>query len=262
MALIWLGFNQLSWTFIVIIASASAVWFGLFSQVSNIYLRNLVTKEELPKAFSVNQLRDGAVELSGGPLVGLLLGLGAVFPILANLILSIVSLIVSLVLPQQNAHLVKTSDAESKTGFTAGAIEVVKDALAGIPVIFKSTLLIISTAISALYFPLLNGFIFLLVLDSVSNGKSLISAATFNSVVALGVIFGSLVATKLVDKVPTGGLIIYTLLLPVILAPTAVWVDNFYLKLSLLLLILVLLPAGNASFGGFLMSYIPDEYAG
>lgn len=259
-AVIWLSFNTVTWSFLVLVAVASAIWFGLFSQVSNVFLRNLVAKEELPKAISVNQMRDGVVELSSGPLAGFLLSLGAIFPFITNLFLSIGGLFASVCLPKQSSHLVSSQQPSGagKHKFK----KLVMDAIGGVTIILGNPVLIVSALISTLYFPFLNGFIFLMVLDSVSNGNSLLSAASFNSMVALGVIAGSLVATKLVDTVPTGKLIIATLLIPIFLGTGVVLVDNFYVKLGLLLLILFLLPAGNASFGGFLMVVVPDEFLG
>lgn len=265
-ATIWLYFAGISWTFLVIIACLSAVWFGLFSQASNIYLRNLISGKKLPKALSVNQMRDGVIELSSAPLSGLLLNLGIIFPFLTNFFLGVLSLLTSLALPSQNNHLLSKESGgneitDAPKGFSAKQ-NFVTDAFKGIKLILQNSVLRTSTAISALYFPILNGVILMIMMESVGSEKGVLSAALYNSAIAAGAILGSIIATKVVEFFPTGMLIISTLITPVILLSVAIIAENQYLKLFVLIFTLILLPAGNSSFGAYIMLLVPNDFLG
>ncbi|MGQ4496828.1 MFS transporter, partial [Dermabacteraceae bacterium P13101] len=265
---------------------AVAVKAGLLGSASNVLLRSVVPTEHLPQAMSVNQGRDAAVELSGGPLSGALVAVSHVAPFVAEAALNLVAFLAALRIrpwdeadrrqdraaPQENAP-GKTlpdmsagqPDSEAPAaveGATGAVASFFAEALAGVKFIFSSRFILRLTVASALFMPLLNGVILLLVLGVISRGGSPISAGLLNSAVAVGVLAGSLLSAKLVGRIPAGRIALAAFLLPVPCALGAVLVPWFWLRMLCLLPILVLLPAGNASVGGFGMTVVPQEMLG
>lgn len=138
----------------------------------------------------------------------------------------------------------------------------IASAFAGFALISRHALLRRITVLSVLFFPLINGFLLYLLLATLGGGGKIVSASLFNSAVAVGALVGSAVATKLVDRVAAGRLVAATFFLPVPLTVAVTLVPWLWLKLLLLVPLFFLLPAGNASFGGFMMLVIPKHLLG
>lgn len=259
-AVVWLRNYDLTWTFLLVLATLTSIRSGLFSQVSNVYLRNIVDSKTLPTAMSYNQARDGAVEIVGGPISGFLLKLSIIHPFIAEIVLSSIALFATLNLPK-DTRLDRLQPSSS--GSLRSKISVLlKDAFSGGSVIYGNPVLYKSMLVSVIFFPLLNGLIFLLVLDTVNTGKGVIAASTLNASVAVGVIVGAIFSAKLVQKYPSGKVILTSLLMPIPFAFGALIAPQFGIKLISLLFLLSLLPAANAAFGGFVMLIIPDASLG
>ncbi|MBV7432840.1 MFS transporter [Dermabacteraceae bacterium TAE3-ERU5] len=285
-ASLWGFFWGISVPLLFAVGVAVAVKAGLLGSASNVLLRSVVPTEHLPQAMSVNQGRDAAVELSGGPLSGALVAVSHVAPFVAEAALNLVAFLAALRIrpwdeanPQQD-HAASQGNAPGKTppdtsagqpdseapaaveGATGAVASFFAEALAGFKFIFSSRFILRLTVASALFMPLLNGVILLLVLGVISRGGSPISAGLLNSAVAVGVLAGSLLSAKLVGRIPAGRIALAAFLLPVPCALGAVLVPWFWLRMLCLLPILVLLPAGNASVGGFGMTVVPQEMLG
>lgn len=285
-ASLWLLLNPVTWALLLLIAILTGTRSGLLGNTSNVMLRHIVPSQELPRAMAVNQGRDASIELGGPLLGGLLAGFGALATFVTEAVLGLIALVNGYFLPRcapdedeaptgggaEPVKQVGTSSQMVETGATkapsvwrrAGTKmrDLLVEAGGGIVVIKRNSILTISVLLSALFFPLLNGIIFALVLSAVNSGKAPVSAAFFNGSVAVGVLLGSVLAGYLTQKLRTGHIIMMAFILPVIFATLALAAPNFWMRLLALAPMLVLLPSGNAAFGGFMMKLIPKDMLG
>lgn len=303
----WAWFYGLSFWLLLVLGVLMSIRSGLLSTASDALLRDVVPAKELPRRMAINEGRDAAVELGGGPIAGALVTWNWIATFAAEIALNVLALLAALgirPLPEADDAAADARDTEaapsdsgaddaatdaSETEATPSASadaegDAPKDdaaedeaaaeqaarekrrplstALAGFKVMFGDALLRRVYVLSVLFFPLINGFLLYLLLNTLKSGKLPISASLFNSATAVGVLAGSVLATKLVDRVPTGKLVAATFLVPVPLALAVTLVPWYWAKLALLVPLLFLLPSGNAAFGGFVMTIIPKNLLG
>lgn len=284
-ASLWLLLNPVTWALLLLIAILTGTRSGLLGNTSNVMLRHIVPSQELPRAMAVNQGRDASIELGGPLLGGLLAGFGALATFLTEAVLGLIALVNVYFLPRcapgeeapgeggaEPAKAAGTSSQIAQAGATEApnvwrraatkVWDLLVEAAGGVLVIKRNSILLITVLTSALFFPLLNGVIFALVLSAVNSGRAPVSAAFLNGAVAVGVLLGSILAGYLTQKLRTGHIIMMAFILPVIFATLALLAQDFWLRLLALAPMLVLLPSGNAAFGGFMMKLIPKDMLG
>lgn len=237
---------------LAILAFADRFRETLLGSASHAMLKQIVPTSQLPRAVSVNQGRQAAVEMASGPLGGVLLGLSLAFPPLAQLLGNLGSFLATLSLRRR--YHPRTVDARATT-----VREDLREAFGWMlsqPV--RLQILAIASAVNLGA----NGLIFAVLLDLAANGVSATRIGLLNTVLAAAILLGALLAPRLVDSVPTGVLAIVPVLamslVGVFLAsgPGMLWIGAAYVVLG------VGIPAINASSQGFFTHITPVSMQG
>lgn len=267
----WAGVFGISFALLLLLAFVSGVKSGLLGNTSNILLRDVVSKGDLPRAMSINQGRDGAVEILGSPLSGFLISIHAVAPLVVEAILNALAFISTLFVKTQkpldlnDSSLISLENAAPQNGTSTmcGKLkQTFKSASAGIILIKNNHIVRRIAFASVVFFPLLNGLMLLLVFHTLETTDSTVSAGLVNTGVAIGVIVGAFISSLVVKRIPTGIITLVGFFFPIPFAITALLVSDLWLRIGLLTPLLLLLPAGNAAFGGFSMHLIPHDQLG
>ena len=219
---------------------------------SNAMLKQIVPVTQLPRAVSVNQGREAAVEMASGPVGGALLGLSIVFPPLVHLLGNVGSVLATLSMRGRYRPRAEGSPPTK-------AVDDLREALAWIrtqPI--RLQMLAVSSAVNLGA----NGLLFTVMLDLADQGVSASRIGLLNTALAASILLGAFLAPRLVDTVPTGALVIAPvalmtlvgILLPV--APSMVWIGLCYTAIG------IGLPAFNASGQGFFTHITPVAMQG
>jgi hypothetical protein len=219
---------------------------------SNAMLKQIVPTTQLPRAVSVNQGREAAVEMASGPVGGALLGLAIVFPPLVHLLGNVGSFLATL---SMRGRYRPRAEGSPPTR----VVDDLREAIAWIrtqPI--RLQMLAVSSAVNLGA----NGLIFTVLLDLADAGVPAARIGLLNTALAASILLGAFLAPRLVDSVPTGVLAIAPVglmavvgaLLP--LAPGMVWIAACYAVLG------IGLPAINASGQGFFTHITPVAMQG
>ena len=219
---------------------------------SNAMLKQIVPTRQLPRAVSVNQGREAAVEMASGPVGGALLGISLVFPPLAHLLGNLGSVLATL--SMRGGYLPRTEGSAPTR-----LVDDLREAVAWIrtqPI--RLQMLSVSCAVNLGA----NGLLFTVMLDLADQGVPATRIGLLNTALAASILLGAFLAPRLVDTVPTGVLAIAPVglmalvgvLLP--LAPSMVWIGVGYALLG------IGLPAINASGQGFFTHITPVAMQG
>ncbi|OFT63322.1 hypothetical protein HMPREF3159_02780 [Brachybacterium sp. HMSC06H03] len=219
---------------------------------SNAMLKQIVPVTQLPRAVSVNQGREAAVEMASGPVGGALLGLSIVFPPLVHLLGYVGSVLATLSMRGRYRPRAEGSPPTK-------AVDDLREAFAWIrtqPI--RLQMLAVSSAVNLGA----NGLLFTVMLDLADQGVPASRLGLLNTALAASILLGAFLAPRLVDTVPTGALAIAPValmalvgvLLPV--APSTVWIGLCYTAIG------IGLPAFNASGQGFFTHITPVAMQG
>lgn len=224
----------------------------LLGSASNAMLKQLVPTAQLPRAVSVNQGRQAAVEMASGPVGGALLGLSIVFPPLAQLLGNLGSVIATLSM-RRRYHPRTASAVRTKVS------EDLREAL-GWTISQPLRLQILAIASSVNLGA--NGLIFAVLLDLASDGVPATRIGLLNTVLAAAILLGAFLAPRLVDTVPTGVLAIAPVMLMALVGvflatgPSMLLIGAAYAVLG------IGIPAINASSQGFFTHITPVAMQG
>ncbi|MEE8869734.1 MAG: MFS transporter [Acidipropionibacterium acidipropionici] len=233
---------------------ASGVVTGLFSGASDAALRSVVGTADLPRAVASNQGRDGAVSLAAPPLSGLLMGASYALPFLTA---SIGSLLQILCTRRIRADLRPRHDRPSP-----GQDTWHQEMLAGFRTILGSPLLrrilpaliLVNAGLNALY----TGVTLILT----GRGVPAWRIGLIDSVMAVGMLIGAVLAQRLISRVPTGRLVVTIFIAcTAVLVPVAL-TQSVPVVLACFGVLGLLVPAVNGAMGGYLQAIIPDELQG
>ncbi|WP_394214459.1 MFS transporter [Brachybacterium vulturis] len=224
----------------------------LLGSASNAMLKQLVPTTQLPRAVSVNQGRQAAVEMAAGPAGGALLGLSIVFPPLAQLLGNLGSVVATL--SMRRRYHPRVAGAERTR-----VREDLREALGWmVSQPLRLQILAIASAVNLGA----NGLIFAVLLNLASDGVPATRIGLLNTVLAAAILLGAALAPRLVDTVPTGTLAIAPVVLMALvgvflgLAPGMVWIGVAYVVLG------IGIPAINASSQGFFTHITPVSMQG
>lgn len=215
-------------------------------------LKQIVPTPQLPRAVSVNQGREAAVEMGSGPVGGALLGLSIVFPPLAQLLGNLGSVLATL---SMRGRYRPRAEGSPPTR----VVDDLREAVAWIrtqPI--RLQMLAVSSAVNLGA----NGLLFTVLLDLADQGVSAARIGLLNTALAASILLGAFLAPRLVDTVPTGVLAIAPVGLMAVVgvllpfAPGMVWIALCYTALG------IGLPAINASGQGFFTHITPVAMQG
>ena len=202
---------------------------SLFEPTSTAMLRQIVTRKQLPTAVSVNQGRDAAVELGSGPAGGALLGMGIAFPVIAQFIGHIGSLVMTLLL--RDDYRPSPPDSEKTHPLT--------DLREGFAWIVRQPARFQLGVAAALVNLGVSGVILTVTLSLAQQGVDPAAIGLLSTALALSLLAGSVVAPKLVRALPTGALVVGELLVIAVatvlipMMPNMWWIAAVYSVMGL-----------------------------
>lgn len=235
---------------LVLGAFVTGVGAGLFGPAEMAAIRTVVPREDLPTALSQNQARQHVAGLVGGPLGGLLLGLGRAVPFATNAVTYLVS---CLTLSRLRADLrpPATERSSVRADLRDGARFIARRPL------FRW--LLVYGAASNL---VVNTVFTIAVLRMVTAGVDPVAIGLVETCAGVGGIVGAVAAPWLVDRIPTGRLTVLVgwSWLPLVL-PLAFTADPRVVG-ACVGAGLLLNPAGNAAMGSYRVAVTPPALQG
>lgn len=232
---------------------AGGVRSGLFGSASNAALRQAVPPSLLPRAMSANQGRDAALAMGGGPLGGLLLGVGPVVALGAA----------------AGAHVLAAVSALGMRGSFAPAARpeghrasVRREAAEGLRWMWRQPVLRAIGLVTAVLNLGLNAALTTVVYSYGAAGVSPGRLGLVTLALGVGMLVGSLIAGTLVDRLPTGVVAAGGLTWLVAAVAALPWLPGFWPTLVVLGLGTVAAPAINAGVLGYLLHVTPREVLG
>ncbi|WP_396276691.1 MFS transporter [Glutamicibacter creatinolyticus] len=229
---------------------------GLFGTATNAALKDVVHPLQLGRAMAANQGRDAALSLGGAPLGGLLLGLGA-GPALG--FVAVFQLLSAgfgrLIAPSVKAAEEHAAADPAQAPSTQGVLGGLRWCFAR-PQLRIMLWLIVAVNLGT------NGSVTTLVYGLRDRGQSPVSIGLVSACMGVGLLLGSVFATWLIDRVPTGWLSCLSLsalglFLALISAHAGLWWIGGMLAAAF-----VGVPALNAAVGGYFMAIAPRDMAG
>lgn len=232
---------------------------GLFGSASNAALPAVVDRERLGSALSANQGRDAAIAMGAGPASGALLAAGPVLPLVAG---AVGHLVAALSASRLRADLhprageVGTgAPPPSRTGVLASARE-------GLAWLWGRPALRTSVLVGTLLNLGVNAAVATTIYQQQQDGTSPATIGLVTTTIGVGMLLGSLVAPALLDRFPTGRLVVAGLLLAVAAFAVLPWVEGVPATLAVMGVGVLGAPVANAGLGGWFMAVVPRPLLG
>lgn len=231
---------------------------SLFASASNAMIKQVVPEEQLPQAIAINQGREAAVGLGAGPAGGALLSFHLISPVLAQIVGHVLALATTYSMkgkyqpaqentaPHQESA-IKRAFADMKEGATW---------LWGVQVL--PTLVL---ALCLLNFGI-SGAIMASTLHLTQQGYSPLNLGTLTAGLSLAMLWGSSVAGRLVQRVPTGRILVIGFCAFTVCLATLPWLPNLVSIGVALSFAWFIVPTVNACLMGFFTLITPDSMIG
>ncbi|MFJ5106723.1 MULTISPECIES: MFS transporter [unclassified Glutamicibacter] len=234
---------------------------GYFGSTTNAALKDLVHPKQLGRAMAANQGRDSVLMLGSAPLGGVLLGLGGGIALLIVSVLNLIAAASGFAL-RRPLRAAKLSGQDSNGTSNDSEEEVAHGILAGMHWCFSRpqlrALLILITVVNIG----VNGLMTTLIYGLQQRSEEPWVIGLTSTFMGVGMLLGSLVATKLIDKFRSG-LLTCTCLTILGVAMLLIGFNTNLLWMGTMLMISFLsVPALNAAVGGYFMASIPKQMSG
>ncbi len=242
---------------LAVVALLTGVTSGLFGPAEISALRTVVPREDLPTALSQNQARQHVASLVGGPLGGVLYGVARWFPF----VFDAASFAVSWLFLGR----IRTDLSAPTTGH-GGPRNPGRDALSdiaeGLRFIRSWPYYRALVCWSALVNLLVNAMFFVAILRLVQGGVTPAAIGLVSTAAGIGGILGALAAPWIIDRMPTGMLVVVVAWSFVPLTvPMVLW-NHWAVVAASLGLGLLLNPAGNAGGQAYRIAHTPAHLQG
>ncbi|UDY23158.1 MFS transporter [Nocardioides sp. Kera G14] len=235
---------------LLVAALAAGVATGLFEPAESSAIRSLVSDEELPTAYSQMQAREHIASLLGGPIGGVLYGVARWLPFLADA-LSYAFMWVLL-------HRLRTPLPGLATG-TSGPLQ---DVAEGLRFSWSTPFFRVLMVWAPLMNLVANAVALLAILRLVQAGTAPATIALVEVAAGVAGILGAVIAPWLIERIPTGMLSVVLAWFSVpLLVPLAFWNSPIVVG-AMLVLVLLVNPAGNAGIGAYRTAITPRELLG
>lgn len=235
---------------LVVVALLSGVAAGLFSPAETSAVRAVVRRDELTSALAQNQARQHVASLVGGPLGALLWGLSRTLPFAADA----ASYAVSWLLLGRLRTDLSAVDGPRRSPTT--------DLREGIGWVWRHPLLRMLTAWSFLGNLSMNALFTVAVLRMAQDGVDPLHIGLVSSAAGVSGIVGAVLASRVVERVPTGWLTIAVAWSPLpLVVPMALWPDPVVVAAALGTTLL-LNPIGNTGMGSYRLTVTPAALVG
>lgn len=233
-----------------------AVRDGLLGSTTNVMLRGIVPDHQLPKAMAANSARDSTCDILGGPLASILMQVSQWLPCV---VCGVCELMQTVFTSRITRYWKKDGDGSQPR--RQSSRELWKRAFDGIIWLLKDDFQRRSVFSSAMTSACFNSILLIAVLQQADNDGYL-SASTLGVSISLGILVGSLFASRVVDRVNGGILILLYFLLMGVGSLGAALSGPLWLRCAFLFIALIMLPCGNAVGGGFSALLYSKEYMG
>jgi len=244
--------DALTMPHLVVAALLTGIASGLFGPAEISAVRTVVPTDDLPTALSQNQARQHVASLIGGPLGGLLYGVTRWLPFAFDAVTFAVSW---LLLGRIRADL-------SAPRIDGPRRRARHDIAEGFRFILSWPYFRALACWGALVNLLVNAMFFVAILRLVQGGVDPVAIGLVSTAAGLGGILGAIVAPWIIDRVPTGALVVLVAWSFVPLAaPMVAWNHPVVVGLSLGLGLL-LNPAANAGGSSYRIAHTPAHLQG
>ena len=237
---------------LALVALLTGVTSGLFGPAEISALRTVVPREDLPTALSQNQARQHVASLVGGPLGGVLYGVTRWFPFAFDAVSFAVSwLFLGRIRTDLSAP--TTAGPRSKPR---------KDIAEGLRFIWSWPYYRALVTFSALVNLLVNAMFFVAILRLVQDGVDATLIGLVSTAAGVGGILGAVAAPWIIDRMPTGALVVVVAwsFVPLTL-PMVLW-NHWAVVAASLGVGLLLNPAGNAGGQAYRIAHTPAHLQG
>ncbi|HIY95763.1 MAG TPA: MFS transporter [Candidatus Rothia avicola] len=228
---------------------------SLLAEASDAMIKEVVPETDLPRAIAINQGRDAAVGLGGGPAGGALLAVGLAYPPLAQLLGQIISLATTWAMTgsyaPQGAKPSRFSARSALNDFLEGGAWLLQ----------RRLLVVLACAICLLNFSI-SGTLMTLTLSYTQTGTSPVALGALMATVSASMMVGALCAGYLVQKLPTGRVLITGFLMFTICLGLLPWLPGIGWVAFTLALAALVIPTLNAGLLGFLTLITPNDILG
>lgn len=246
--------HVLTLTHLVLAALLTGVVACFFAPAETAALKTIVPAEDLPTAFSQNQARQHVGVLVGPPLGGVLVAVRTSLPFLVDAVTYLAS---AVALSRMRTPL--PAPPRDQGGGVRGAVA---DTLEGLRFLLSRGFLRAVLAFAALANFAVNGLFLVLTLKLLRAGVAPGLIGVIDTIGAVAGLAGSLLAPRIIRRVPSGLLAITTAaLLTAAVVPMA-FTDNVVVIGGLLAVGLVTNPAGNACISSYMAATTPDRLQG
>ena len=249
--------GSVTWWILLAAAVVLAVRDGLLGATTNVMLRGIVPDRQLPKAMAANSARDSTCDILGGPLASLLMQASQWLPCMVCGVCELLQTAVS----SRITRYWKRNDEIEPQSCRESSKELWMRAFDGMVWLLKDPFQCRSVFSSAMSTSCFNTILLIAVLRQAGDDGYL-SASTLSVSISVGILIGSLFASRAVEHVNGGMLIVSSFLLMSIGALGAALSGTLWMRCVFLFASLILLPCGNAVGGGFMALLYSKEYMG
>lgn len=228
---------------------------GYFGSTTNAALKDVVHPDQLGRAMAANQARDSGLALLAAPAAGALLGLGAGLALLCITAAQLIAAGAGRALRAPLRAARAKSSAVEATGVRDGV-------LAGLRWCFGHRRLRILLLIAALINLGTGGMSTTLIYGLQQRGEAPWVIGLITTAMGVGMLFGSILASRLIERFRTG--LLACSCLSVLAAGIVLMGLNTQLWWmgTMLALAFLSVPALNAGVGGYFLATVPHELAG
>lgn len=248
-----------AWTFtlLMLLNVALRTRDGIFDTAGETMLKDIVPDEVMGRAAAANQGRSAVMQLIGGPLGGLLLGIGGWLVGVVALVCQAISAITALMLGRRIPKPVAAAPSADQPSESFG-----QQLRAGLAWTFSRRdlrgVVLAATVINLGFNAAITTIVFALQQDGVSMAK----IGWVSAVSGAAMLVGSIVAPAIIARVPAGVIIIAGLAIAAGGIVALTQITSFPVILGVLAASVVLLPALNSGLFGYFMVAVPSELLG
>ncbi|WP_159609191.1 MFS transporter [Glutamicibacter sp. JC586] len=234
---------------------------GYFGSITNAALKDLVHPKQLGRAMAANQGRDSVLMLGSAPLGGLLLGLGGGLALATVSVFNAIAAFTGYAL-RRPLKVAADLSQDDHNDTEASREKVGHGVLAGMRWCFSRpqlrALLILITIVNIG----VNGLMTTMIYGLQQRSETPWVIGLTSTFMGVGMLIGSLIATKLIDKFRSG--LLTCICLSILgMAMLLIGFNTNLLWMGAMLMVSFLsVPALNAAVGGYFMACVPKEMSG
>ncbi|KFI62000.1 MFS transporter [Bifidobacterium cuniculi] len=253
--------GRLTYPVLLGIAVACSAVNGFLGPASDAMLKSIVSARNYPKARSLNEGRDAAVNMAGSPVGGFLFSVTPWLPFLATAVMYAVAGVAAVGIrrPNRAANGAKEAAGHSlRTALTSFA----RDFSQGWAWSLRRRMLLAVMVSSALLNFGINGLQYGIQLHLMSTGVDATAIGFINTGVFVAMLLGAFIAGKLSDRAPVGPVVCASFIFVCVAALPLVWSDAYWVVLVANAVACLPFPIVNALMLGFVFAKTPDDMQG